>query len=263
MRKGLVLLLTFMLTLGSIIKSTHSSSETLISEVKNITENEETNISKEINITVNQDTLGESSAESEVVVIDESNGNRLTENDNVDSSAVIENRSFEGVNGIIGINQSPGSLNNQGNSVSVSFVKEGTDSFLNSNASVSSSASDNQVTAIDAERSNIIESSAFEAATGIISINQSAGNINVQHNIVSLSIGGSPVSAISNIELERINGSQLANNVVLEQNVSKIDRIERFAFQGASGIISINQSSGNMNNQMNIVTISYNKFPFP
>jgi hypothetical protein len=31
-----------------------------------------------------------------------------------------------------------------------------------------------------------------------------------------------------------------------------------FAFEGVSGIISINQSSGNMNNQVNIITISVN-----
>ncbi len=263
MKKGLVLVVAFMLTLGSIISPISSSSETFVNEIENITENEEVNITKEINITMNQDIVGESSAESEVIVVEESNGNRLTESDDVESSALIEDGSFEGVKGIIGINQSPGSLNSQGNSVRVSFAKEGTDALLNSNATVSSSISGNEITATGSERSNIIESSAFEAVTGIVSVNQSAGNINVQHNVVSMSIGGSPVSAISNIDLGRINGSQLASNVVLEQNVSKIDRIERFAFQGASGIISINQSSGNMNNQMNIVTISYHKFPFP
>ncbi|MBW2569018.1 MAG: hypothetical protein JRD93_06380 [Deltaproteobacteria bacterium] len=250
------LLLSLMLRLPAFADGETDGSDTITAIVKETVKEEETTITKNIEIGVNQNTFVEQSAETSNTGSVDNSGNEIAEI-NVDSSAIIQNSSFNGVDGIISINQAPGSMNNQGNSVSISFAKDGADTLLRSASSFDQSSLGNTLTAEDSIHSNTIKANAFNSLSGVIGINQSAGNLNSQNNIACISTGGNPVVSLSPAELGMISG----HNTVFEAGVSNIDTISSFAFEGVSGIISINQSSGSLNNQINVVTISVHTFP--
>lgn len=216
---------------------------------------EETTITKNIEIGLNQNVSVGQSAETSSTGCVYNKGNEIKEID-VNSSATIWGSSFNGVDGIVSINQAPGSINNQGNSVSISFVKDGPDTLLRSTSSFNQSSSENILTAEGSTRSNTIKN-AFIGLSGIIGINQSAGNMNNQNNITCISTGVNSVISLSTADLGMIS----VQNKVFETGVSKTDTISTFSFAGVSGIVSINQSSGNMNNQVNMINISVHKFP--
>ena len=218
---------------------------------------EEATITKNIEIGLNQNVPVGQSADTSSTGSADNRGNEIVEI-NVDSAATIWGSSFNGVDGIISINQAPGSINNQGNSVSISFVKDGPDTLLSSTSSFNQSNSENILISEGSTRSNTIKN-AFNGLSGIISINQSAGNMNNQNNITCISTGVNSVVSMSQADLGMIS----SNNTVFETGVSKIDSISGFAFQGVSGIVSINQSSGSMNNQVNTVNISVHSITFP
>ena len=241
------LLLSLMLSLPAFADGETDGSDTITTNVE---------ITKDIEIGVSQIASVAQSAETSSTGSVDNSGNEIAEI-NVDSSATIQSSSFNGVDGVISINQAPGSMNNQGNSVSISFAKDGADTLLRSASSFNQSSSENTLTAEGSTMSNNIKANAFNSLSGVIGINQSAGNLNSQNNIACISTGGNPVVSLSPADLGMISG----HNTVFETGVSKIDTISSFAFEGVSGVISINQSSGNMNNQVNVVTISVHTFP--
>ena len=87
--------------------------------------------------------------------------------------------------------------------------------------------------------------------TGVIGVNQNAGNMNNQTNAVALSVGLNASMALGEAALGQLN----ARNTIDEVETIKIDRIVDSASNNA-GIVSINQSAGNMNNQGSVVAFS-------
>ncbi|MBW2569015.1 MAG: hypothetical protein JRD93_06395 [Deltaproteobacteria bacterium] len=200
----------------------------------------------------------------------------------VTKKAVIDSGSLDGASGIINVNQSPGSINNQGNAASIAYsgaaaavsavpyLDEGETrfvggAFLHAESSAEKINGDclvviddatgelvvvpagNIVTAHGTERTNEINS-ALGSVTGIVGVNQSAGNINNQNNAASLSVG-SAIAALSEADLGMVN----VGNMSTENATATIDILCADALASASGIIGVNQSSGNMNNQANVV----------
>ena len=254
---------TVMILIGLVLSLIVSFSAFADEMTNEETVTEETTTTSDIEIGVSQDTTAGQSAETSSTGSVDSSGNEITEI-NVDKTATIGSNSFNGLNGIISVNQAPGSMNNQGNSVSISFVKDGAGTILHSGSSFNQSSSGNMVTAEGSNISNTIKGDVFggkvfSTVSGVIGINQSAGNVNSQNNIACISIGGNPVVSLSPADLGMISG----HNTVFETGVNRTDTISSFAFEGVSGVISVNQSSGNMNNQTNVVTISVHQFPFP
>ena len=138
--------------------------------------------------------------------------------------------------------------------MSFSLVTGGEAALLHSEFGGEKSIADNSLDAAGSVRSTTIEANAFEGALGIIGVNQAAGHMNNQNNIVTMSIGDSPIVSLSDSDL----GLVSTNNTVVESGVTKIDIISDNAFKGATGIISVNQSSGSMNNQVNIIIVNEN-----
>lgn len=238
------------------------AAETLATE-QSIVATENTTITKDLGISVQQNTEVNYSAGSSNTESSSISGNKITEGPgqgafvrpNDDSRALITQDSFIGVSGITGVNQAPGNIVNQGNAVAVSYV-DGVDAFLGSESMGHKSITGNVLNATGAHRSNMIDENAFTGATGIIGVNQSAGHMNNQNNLVSLSIGTSSMASLSDSNLGLVTG----NNNITETGVSKTDIIAGSAFNGVRGIVSINQSSGSMNSQVNIISISVNGF---
>ncbi|MCK4821735.1 hypothetical protein KA005_38570, partial [bacterium] len=195
-------------------------------------------------------------------------------------TATIGGGSLDGASGIINVNQSPGSINNQGNAVAVAYsdtaatvtpvTGKGETEFMGGvflhaessaeqiNGGINNDLVDTDtigiglgnVVTVDpgTVRSNVIDG-ALKDITGVVGINQSAGNINNQNNAASLSVGEA-VAALSEADLGLVNVGNLSNE---DGNITTDSLINGALSGTASGIIGINQSSGNMNNQANVV----------
>jgi hypothetical protein len=87
--------------------------------------------------------------------------------------------------------------------------------------------------------------------TGIMNVNQNAGNMNNQSNGVAIAIGLGALVALSENDLGQTN----AHNTVTEVETVKHDTITD-SINNNVGIVSVNQSVGNMNNQGNVVSLA-------
>lgn len=229
-------------------------------------------IDKDYTIEVKQKVDVPNSAEAEVIKNDDNFNNHIYEKDDP-TAATINGDSFDGATGVIGVNQSPGNLNNQGNAASVSGTTEG-NSFVHAEASVekingvSLRPSDSAETIDSLGGGNYLESNAvvktdlidgaFDGAAGIIGVNQSAGHMNNQDNAASVSISVDAVAALSESDLGLTN----ANNYATLDEIENTDTITG-SFTTVSGIVGVNQSSGSMNNQANVVAVAFTGFPAP
>ncbi len=198
-------------------------------------------------VDVKQKAMPENSAEAEVVKNDLNMDNVLIE-DPVTKEATIEATALNG-NGVIGINQAPGSMNNQGNATAVAVSADGS-TFLHSQSSVAKVNTGNIVDTIDPERTNSING-ALTGAQGILGVNQSAGSINNQDNATSMAVGCGSMAALSEADLGMVN----SRNVSTEAAGIYTDIITA-SLDGGGGVVGVNQSSGCMNNQANVVAVS-------
>jgi hypothetical protein len=224
-----------------------------VSKQTTVTENQVINSNVEIGI--NQQTDVGKSAETSNKGNASNIDNEITEM-TVEGQTKLDGSIFNAVSGVISINMAPGALNNQGNSVLISLLGDGdeVDSLLQSSGLSDQVMTGNILDSENSNRSNSIGANAFNFFSGVVSINQSSSYLNNPNPVVSLSIGGNAAATLSPAQMAMVS----AQNTINERSVTKTDMISMFAFEGVSGIISINQSSGNMNNQVNIITISVN-----
>jgi len=198
----------------------------------------------------------------------------------VTPTAELSDWVFQESTGVISVNQATGNCNNQGNAVAIAYANNNP-AFLMASAHIEKEigTSDtkldpgliatlvewlrkddrdlanlggtNIVVGIQTPRSNEISDNAFQNAVGVIGVNQSAGNVNNQDNAVALAVGGDPTATLAEADL----GMVVANSIVVEKACTKTDQIDDYAFQLARGVIGVNQSSGNCNNQGNSVAV--------
>jgi hypothetical protein len=183
-------------------------------------------------------------------------------------TAAIDAGALDAAAGIVNVNQSPGSINNQGNGAAISYsataapiveITDGSEgetrfvggAFLHaeSSAELINGGTDagNSVDAIGSTRTNTIDG-ALNGVKGIVGVNQSAGNMNNQNNAVSMSVGAG-IAALSEADLGLCN----SGNISSETGTVTTDTLTGAALASAAGVIGINQSSGCMNNQANVV----------
>jgi len=90
-----------------------------------------------------------------------------------------------------------------------------------------------------------------EGGSGIVTINQAANSLNNQNNSVAIALGDRSSFALGNIELGQFNQKNLVD--VTDQ--IRVDLIAGGAFSGFSGVVAINQASGAVNNQANLLDV--------
>jgi hypothetical protein len=187
--------------------------------------------------------------------------------------------------GVWGFNQDVGNMTNQGNVVSVAGIVGcaagepcGTSAllpaFADAQAEVDQANTDNLVIDIELLRNaqgEVITSIAnlpsapngfhtekeariansILGNTGVMNVNQNAGNMNNQTNAVAVAVGLGAQVAMTESAL----GQQNSGNEVYE-----IDTVKRDTISGSindnTGIVNVNQSTGNMNNQSNTVSLA-------
>jgi len=173
--------------------------------------------------------------------------------------------------GVFGFNQDVGNMTNQANVVSVAGISE-LPSFADAQAHADQSNTNNTSTEFEELRDAVtgalitdpttpassfavnklalIEDSVNDN-TGIINVNQNSGNMNNQSNGVAAAVGLGAVVALSESDL----GQETSHNHVEELATVKTATISG-SVNGNSGIVNVNQSTGNMNNQGNVVSLA-------
>ena len=176
-------------------------------------------------------------------------GNVLQEGP-VASLAVVRD-SFQNNRGIIGANQNSGSLNNQANVQVIAHVSDGPTIRLGE-ATVEQRLIDNTIITSGAARQDLIESS-FGGTVGIVGINQSAGNLNNQANVVVLTLGtGRGVVALEDSTLGKVN---TGNKLIPGPTGPRSDVIVG-SFAGFRGLAQVSQSAGDLNQISNTMNVS-------
>lgn len=167
--------------------------------------------------------------------------------------------------GIVGLNQDSGNMVNQGNQLAVSVVGPATsaaepsithaqaegDQFNFGNTVVHSEFFENRADPTDPANLNRVASitGSVNRNEGVVGVNQNAGNMNNQHNAIALAVGFEAQVALTETVLGQVN----AFNQAFEVETVKSGVIAGSG-SGNSGIVSINQSTGNMNNQATMIS---------
>ena len=160
--------------------------------------------------------------------------------------------SILGNTGIVGVNQSAASLNNQGNVVALA-VTDGKKAFGDAQSSVE------QANVLDFHLEFLTISAdlmdgSIKGNSGILGVNQAAGNLNNQANSVALAAGLGESAYVSLAEADL--GQYNACTMVLDFASARIDVITD-SINCNHGVVGFNQSAGNLNNQANVVSISF------
>ena len=183
-------------------------------------------------------------------------GNRLEERDVISTS--IMQGTFRDGRGILSINQASGNINNQAN-VRVLAFADGEGLFQDISLAVSARSIKNTVISYVGDYEDRISNS-FGGAVGIVGVNQSAGSLNQQVNVVVLGIGvalGPDVVTLGDAAL----GETIADNNV-SSGGNRSDIITD-SFTGFRGIAQVNQSSGDLNILGNSVGFSFMRINVP
>ena len=170
--------------------------------------------------------------------------------------------SFDESHGLMSINQEVGSLNNQANVRAVTLGTAADQTQLQEIV-VETRLVDNRITVTDIARDNSVMNS-FDNATGLVGVNQSAGNLNQQSNVLALGIADNPqtLAPLNAITLDE----QVANNQLT--TVYQEDGLQRprgdfvtDSFTNFRGIAQIGQASGDGNIARNALAMSVNVVP--
>ncbi len=173
--------------------------------------------------------------------------------DKIDLDAVIKG-SIEHNTGIVQVNQDVGNMVNQGNVVAVAVTSR--KSWTDAQAEVDQKNGGNTVIATGRATSAIADRTATISGSinhnaGIVQVNQNASYMNNQTNAAAVGVGFGAAVALSEAALGQVN----AGNVVVEINTLKEDLIEK-SITHNRGIVMVNQSTGNMNNQGSAVSVA-------
>jgi len=241
-----------------------------VTVTKNVSINQNVYINKNLDLQVEAKIDPDEWAQCEVFKTDLNKGNEVCEIFDpqvaTDLNVNSIDGSFNGFTGIAQVNQSAGSLNNQGNVTAIALTN---DPQVNNNSfgdwdrkdpglshtevAVEQVNTDNKLTSILVTHRDSISDSFNDGFTGIAQVNQASGFMNNQNNVVGISANlGNGVVALSDAFLTQSNTENKATYAAVNYRASI-----NSSFTGGTGIAQVNQAPGSMNNQANIVSFSY------
>jgi len=265
-----------------------------ITKHKDITVTENITINKTIDLSVTVSIVPEKAAEADGIINQVNQYNEACGNCAEKADTIIDSigGGTSGQNsGIVNVNQSSGNMNNQGNAVSVAvdfvivpptvpptvppdvpppppqqLVGGG---FANSQAHIeqvngeeNEQGGGNLVDTVNLLFRDALIDNSINGNQGIVNVNQSPGQMNNQANLVSVAVsfaeGGVALSEADLGQLNRFNKAhESASNATSGADpfigINKTATIDG-SISGNTGIIGVNQASGNMANQANNVS---------
>ncbi len=174
-------------------------------------------------------------------------GNVLRETNPNSLSSITE--SVEGNSGLVNINQSSGNLNNQAN-VRAIAVSPGPGAPQKAVARDFGVIEGNIVETSGGKKTDLIQDS-LRNNTGVIGVNQSAGSLNTEHNLLAFVVG----EAVSLTEAEMA-GVRSRNKIVQKGSTERVDLILD-SFGNTRGMVQITQAAGDLNVLGNTIAFSY------
>jgi hypothetical protein len=181
--------------------------------------------------------------------------------------------SISGNSGVVGVNQDVGNMVNQANAVSLAETVS-TSSVTHSESHGEQNNHDNlstqyerltfdngdlvsendlpiaDVSTLDPDKTALIDTS-INTNAGIVGVNQNAGNNNNQANGVALAVGFGSHVAMAEADLGQFNAR---NEMVAFETLHTDDIIG--SINGNSGVVTVNQTTGNNNNQGSMISFS-------
>ena len=170
--------------------------------------------------------------------------------------------SFDESHGLMSINQEVGSLNNQANVRAVTLGTAADQTQLQEIV-VETRLVDNRIRVTDIARDNTVMNS-FDNATGLVGVNQSAGNLNQQSNVLALGIADNPqtLSPLNTIALDEQVASNHLTTVYQEDGLPRPrGDVVTDSFTNFRGVAQIGQASGDGNIARNALAMSVNVVP--
>jgi hypothetical protein len=245
-----------------------------IDKTKDVVVIEYLTVYKLVTLTVDVDVAAGKFAESLALLNQDNIGNLGCENCAEKRDQIVNSGSSN--SGILSINQASGNMNNQGNAIAVSVdvrqpgeppppdeqVTPQDDGFAESQAGAEQQNVANTVESVDLFFRDAQIIGSLNGNTGVIHVNQSAGNMANQANALSMSVSFAANGvALSESDLGQFN----TGNTVFESDaigdpnagigIHKTALISG-SINGNQGIVGVNQSAGHMANQANIVSFA-------
>jgi len=181
-------------------------------------------------------------------------GNYVAETSVVHASSLMG--SFQGFKGIGAMNQAAGNLNNQG--TYVGFAATGSNNTLmTTDVTLATVHENNRLITGNASYQATIAGQAFKGATGIVAVNQSAGNMNSQLKAITVCMGNA-AAALNNSQLSQVNSN---NNIQVQGHMTAKVSLDDGAFQDFKGVASVTQVAGNLNQVATSLRININSMP--
>jgi hypothetical protein len=230
---------------------------------KDVVVTENLRITKNVTIIVDADFTGHTAAESITVINQANNDNTVNFTSGTLSArlpADLLAQIVGSVNlnlGITQVNQDVGNANNQANSVSaaVSWTQA---FFAESQIEVEQYTINNTATTDGTVTFNLgqqnkaaVMAGSVIGNLGITQVNQSTGNMNNQLNAVDLGIGANSAVALSEAALGQTNTGNKTDDIATIRTSTMVGSVI-----ANHGITSVNQTSGNMNNQATVISIA-------
>jgi hypothetical protein len=193
----------------------------------------------------------------EVVATQSLVGNTLTVEGG--SSAVDFLGSGNDLSGVFGINQEAGNMNQQANIRSIVVVDAGGGlADLRLDVNTTQELTDNHILLRDTGPRSVSIADSFNGGSGIVGINQSAGNLNQQLHVVVVGVGvnvGPDAIQLGDAQLGQI-GTDVDNTLTEEGVQGPRTNTLANSFNDFHGIAQVSQATGDMNRVTQSVGVS-------
>lgn len=246
-----------------------------ISKTLDMTVTENITVTKTVTLTATVDITPVKFAESDAVINQDNDDVHPCENcaERRDTLATTGNNNH----GVTTINQAGGNLNNQGAAVSVAIDVGGGPvsppdpanpgaGFAESSAATQQFNTNSEVLTVNVVFRDALITGSINSNTGIIYVNQAVGNVNNQANELSLAFSKRESGvAISEADLGQLNtvdhvaeGGSVGDAALPGSNGAGVTKTATISGSviGNTGIVGVNQASGNFANQANIVSFA-------
>jgi hypothetical protein len=271
MRKWVVISLAVWLALGLATAFADVTITATITKDKDKTVTETLTKTKTVDLDVLVVATPDKFSESEAIVNQSNFENEVCENCAEKRDQIINSGNSN--SGVVTVNQAAGNMNNQGSAISIAVdvptppsETPGTETgFAEAQASVEQENTVNLVESINILFREATIDTSYNDNTGVVHVNQSAGNMNNQANALSIAVSFDAGVALAESDLGQFN----TGNTVLETNVGTLEGGEpklatiTGSVNGNSGVIGVNQSAGNMANQANVVSFAVTRVATP
>jgi hypothetical protein len=165
--------------------------------------------------------------------------------------------SFQGFKGVGATNQAAGNLNNQG--TYIGFAATGSNNALMTTDVTLATIHENNslVTTGKTDYQATIGGKSFQGATGIVAVNQAAGNMNSQLKAITVCMGNA-AAVLNNSQLSQVNSN---NTIKVQGPMTANVSLDPDTFQGFKGVASVTQVAGNLNQVATSLRINVNSIP--